>query len=737
METLNFKKNEIQEKYKELFDCSLNIIYVIDLSGNFIDANEIALKTFGYNREEIPNISFKELIDKSYSLNMLNGLQEIKENGKNSKHIEYKINRKDGKFIFLEAYGIPIKKKETICGVLWIANDITAHKIIEKNTKNSEETYKFISENANDMIAILNDKYEYEYINEETSYRFMGYKSDEIIGSSPLKFMHPDDIQIVAKILKEGMIKGEGELQYRYKHKNNKWVWLESKGKTFVDKEGKLKGIIISRDITGRKATEQKLKESEEKYRNILENMKEGYIEVDLQSNFTFVNQTICNLLGYSKDELLNMNFRQIILPNEVEEIYNSLNNLFMQEIPNLSIEFVLINKYGKEYYIESSMYLKYDLKENIIGFYGLFRDITYRKEAERLIKEERTKLEELDVLKRKLTAKLSEELESPISEIFEATKFLLDSYKDKLDKKATDLLELIRRGGEKSRNMVERILDITRMESESFKLNKKKGSIIEILKKALKEVSKYILQREIVLKINSLEDVYAEVDEIRIIQVISYIISNSIKNSPFKGEIVVTLISSENYAELIINSKKFEFSTEALPFEYKYSKEIISLHQGSIIINPKEENNTIDIIIRLPSIAWEKLLIHLYVIYKSGILLFEHPFLYESGDYDSLIVSGGLIGTMNILKEIVKGEKQIRTIDHGDRKIMFEINKTGDVIFALIVKEENFIIRNKLNFMIKDFEHKYEEKIKDIKNSSMHSYYWIKIEDLVKKYFI
>ena len=56
-------KDEIREKFKDLFDYSLDFIYVSDLKGNFIDANEIALKTLGYEREEIPNISFQNLVD--------------------------------------------------------------------------------------------------------------------------------------------------------------------------------------------------------------------------------------------------------------------------------------------------------------------------------------------------------------------------------------------------------------------------------------------------------------------------------------------------------------------------------------------------------------------------------------------------------------------------------------------------------------------------------------------------
>ena len=81
---------------------------------------------------------------------------------------------------------------------------------------------------------------------------------------------------------------------------------------TRKDDEGNLVGYKgTMRDITERKKTEEALRQSEEKYRNILENIEEGYYEVDLRGNFTFVNPAACRIHGYSKEELTGMNDRQ------------------------------------------------------------------------------------------------------------------------------------------------------------------------------------------------------------------------------------------------------------------------------------------------------------------------------------------------------------------------------------------------------------------------------------------
>ncbi len=131
----------------------------------------------------------------------------------------------------------------------------------DKKSKESLRRYKLISENANDMIAILNDKYEYEYINEKTSYRIMGYKKGDVIGISALKFIHPNDLKKVMHYLKESYDIGKGRMQFRFKHKDGYWVWLESRGKTFLDIDGGKKDLIISRDISNQKELENELKE--------------------------------------------------------------------------------------------------------------------------------------------------------------------------------------------------------------------------------------------------------------------------------------------------------------------------------------------------------------------------------------------------------------------------------------------------------------------------------------------
>ncbi|MHA1731871.1 MAG: MFS transporter [Promethearchaeota archaeon] len=105
----------------------------------------------------------------------------------------------------------------------------------------------------------------------------------------------------------------------------------------------------------------------------------------------------------------------------------------------------------------------------------------------------------------------------------------------------------------------------------------------------------------------------------------------------------------------------------------------------------------------------WPESLYHLYVIHESGIVVFEHSFR-EEDLVESDLVGGGIVGTLSMLKEISRGKKHLRTIDHGDKKFMFRYSEDGHVIFVLTIAEDLVILRNKLYEFSRSFESRFGE---------------------------
>ena len=135
-------------------------------------------------------------------------------------------------------------------------------------------------------------------------------------------------------------------------------------------------------------------------------------------------------------------------------------------------------------------------------------------------LKEEYKRLKELDDVKKQMTVETTEELKSPLHIMSNAAELLLNLYKDKLDTKAIELLEMIQRGGERSMGLVGKMIDISRIESQEFKLEKQTESLIETIRDSVDEVVAQQKQ-DFFINFDVLEDLYAEVDKVRIGHVI------------------------------------------------------------------------------------------------------------------------------------------------------------------------------------------------------------------------
>lgn len=195
-----------------------------------------------------------------------------------------------------------------------------------KELKESEQRYRLISENANDILLMVNEKFETEYVNEQALKKLLGYLKEEIIGISGLRFIHPEDLKKAILSVKKGIEEGQGVTEIRYRHKEGYYVWTEATGKTFTNDRGELKGIVILRDITKRKSIEFELMESEEKYRLISENADDILILANEKYEIEIVNnQALNKLLGYSEKEVVGHFGLKFIHPDDFEKKFHSL----------------------------------------------------------------------------------------------------------------------------------------------------------------------------------------------------------------------------------------------------------------------------------------------------------------------------------------------------------------------------------------------------------------------------
>ncbi len=380
---------ESEEKYRLIYENANDIIAILDHKFLVEYINESALKRItGFSAEDIIG---KNAVDfalpedrKRATKDILRGFRDGEATG------EFRAMNAKSEKIWLEVRGKLFKDAEGNDKGIIIAREITDRKNAEQKLKESEEHYRLITENANDLIIILNDKFEFEYLNEKIINKVMGYKKEELIGNLVMNFIHPDDINQAVETLTKGFLIGEGDLVLRVKHKEGHWVWVEARGTTFSTKDRELKAYIIVRDITEKKEAEQKLKESEEKYRLLIENQSDLIIKYNGNGRVLFVSPTYCRAYGINENEILEKIYKPKIHPDDVENVSKASKFLFKP--PYIAqYEHRIPTKEGWKWFswIDKAIL---DDNNRVSEILSVGRDITKEQELKDLIKESEEK---------------------------------------------------------------------------------------------------------------------------------------------------------------------------------------------------------------------------------------------------------------------------------------------------------------------------------------------------------
>ena len=179
---------------------------------------------------------------------------------------------------------------------------------------------------------------------------------------------------------------GKGDFEYRIDAgRNDEFGNLASSFNSMADKlqQTTTSVELLENEVEHRRQTEKALRESEEKYRNILESIGEGYYEVDLAGNFTFFNDAMCRIRGYSRDELMGMNNRGYMDPVTAKKIFEAYHQVYTTGKGMKGYEWETVRKDGTKGYVEVSASLMKNPEDKPIGFRGIVRDVTERKFAE------------------------------------------------------------------------------------------------------------------------------------------------------------------------------------------------------------------------------------------------------------------------------------------------------------------------------------------------------------------
>ncbi|MGC9975520.1 MAG: PAS domain S-box protein [Syntrophales bacterium] len=376
---------ESEERFRQLADATFEGIVIHD-KGDILDFNQAMLKMFGYERDEV--IGKKNVIDfiapesrEIVSRHIATGYE---------KPYEVIMVKKDGNTLVMEVAGKTISYKGKMARVVAL-RDITDRKLAEERIKASERQFRTLIESIPIGIFVYEGS-KFSYLNPDCK-RITGYTRDELYLLDIWEIAHPDYRDAIREYIRR---RQQGEAvparhEFKIITKSGEERWLE---RVAIDIEmgGKPSVLMAVTDITDRRYMEEVLRKSEEKYQALLENASDAILLADENGNLIEANRMAEDLLGYPREELLQMHYSQLHPMMELEKTIAAFKDIVTYGYGGLQ-NGAILRKDGIVVPIDiTATVIEYNGKK---VFQASFRDITEHKRTEDTLEglvQERTK---------------------------------------------------------------------------------------------------------------------------------------------------------------------------------------------------------------------------------------------------------------------------------------------------------------------------------------------------------
>lgn len=727
-----------EEKFRSMIAQSEELICNLDLEGKIQYVNPAFTAALKYSREELIGKELLSLALPSYLEKSNFNFRSVLE--KRVSTVELPFVTRTGKIVYLMASFSPIfddarKLKSYNCFLI----DLTDKKTSEKDLR----IFRSLFEAAQDGIAVCLEG-KLVLCNHNFADIFGYAKGEDLNGKDLLDLVSNNDVLKVAEYLQWIEQKKDlpGRFEFLGRRKDGIGIFTEMSVSSF-ESDAKLYIVMVVRDVTERKRAQQAIRDSEEKYRNITENIDDflyTFERTDGKLRSVFYTSSVEKITGYSQADFLSDSrlFLQIVYPDDFSFVKKRIKNLLKSRIQlSEEFEFRIINQHGNIVWVRNKMNLVRNAQGEIQKIYGLVSDITLRKKAEEELKASTNDLVKLNETKDRFISIVSHDLRTPFSSILGFTDLLL-SDEELTEKEKTQYIEFIRESSKSMLALVNSLLDWTRLQTGNVRFEPERVDALSMIENCHKMLSGAAFQKNIELATEVGSDIYVFVDKSLVNQVFNNLVSNAIKFTPRGGKIVISSKRSADgrFIEFSIkdnglgikpeNIKKLfgvdvKFTSEGTEGEkgsglgLSLVQEIIQKHGGKIHVE-SEFGKGSDFIFTLPVASAHILLVDDS---KTDRLLYSKILKNITPDYNvevasngkealekitqsppALVITDHLMPVMNgyellisIKKSDIKGKPPIIILSSElDRQAIYDYNQLGvEYVFQKPVNLSNF----------------------------------------------
>ncbi len=295
--------------------------------------------------------------------------------------------------------------------------------------------------------------------------------------------------------------------------------------------------------INKRKLIEEKLQKSEEKYRTILENIEDGYFEINKDGRITFFNSALCNILGYLSDEIKGIDQTAIFDKKTSAGAYDTIKDVYATGQPASLFDLLITRKDGTAVSAEASISLIRNRANIPVGFRGVLRDVTERKKAEAL-EQQKSAAEFANKAKSEFLANMSHEIRTPLNAIIGLTELLVDT---ELSARQTEDLNVVLSAAHSLLTVINDILDFSKIEAGKLELEKASFNIRSLVEDSVKIMATKAHEKGLALEswIDLSVPIMIIGDPFRLRQILLNLIGNAIKFTD-NGEVTIRVTCQE-----------------------------------------------------------------------------------------------------------------------------------------------------------------------------------------------
>ena len=370
---------------------------------------------------------------------------------KENHQFEYRMVASDGHIVWLKDLVTVVVENGKVVNLRGVMVDITASKKADEILQESERKYHTLFEGIADPIFIYDRETKLFLDSNKAVERVYGYSKDELLKMTPFDLHPPEDYATL-----------ERNIDSKNIDRPNTYVHLTKSGRRIdveiladqIDYQGRPAWIGIVRDITARKRDEQALRDSEERYRKVLENANDIVYTHDLEGNLTSINKAGERVTGYTNEEGLKMNIYDLIAPEQAEKARQMIKQKLTDMMPT-SYDLELIGKDGRRISLEISSQIIHKGGQPS-GVLGIARDITDRRHLEAQLRQSQ-KMEAVG----RLAGGVAHDFNNLLTAIIGYSELLLSN--PDADETTRTCVEEIRKAGERAASLTGQLLAFSR----------------------------------------------------------------------------------------------------------------------------------------------------------------------------------------------------------------------------------------------------------------------------------